>query len=135
MADTIQGGTYLTIDGTQHPGIEMWSLAEPVEIHESRPSGTVASPETAVRKDGGLKNPTISLGTVDTDYATFKELYAKNGTKVPVVGRPRNEAEAADNPSLSGNAVIELGSIEFAQGGIVRMSPTLHVDGALALTP
>ena len=129
MADTIVAGTYLSIAAVQKERVEKWEINHAIEIHESRPSGTLASPKTAADKDAGLADYTITFESVDTSFADYQTYYTQHGTKVAYEVRPKNLAVSATNPKLTGNAILELGSVPFEQGGIVRFSATLHCDG------
>lgn len=129
MADTITAGTFLSVAGTQRERVEKWEINHAVEIHESRPSGTLASPKTAADKDAGLADYTITFDSVDLSFTDYQAYYPLHGTKVAYEARPKNLAVSATNPKLTGNAILELGSVPFEQGGIVRFSATLHCDG------
>jgi len=108
---------------------EGWTWNAGGDIHESRPSSA-----SIVEKDGGLPNHNFTVDWVDASYALLQILWPLHLTTVAYELRPDDGIVAGTNPSLAGNAVLNIGSIPFTNGGIVRGSSTFEVDSVALAT-
>ncbi len=127
MADVISQ-SYVSIAGSQRTMAEGWTWNAGGDIHESRPSSA-----TIVEKDGGLPNHSFTVDWTDASFAFFQVLYPLQLTTTAYILRPDDAAKGGSNPQLAGNAVVNIGSVPFVNGGIVRGSSTFEVD-SVALT-
>lgn len=128
MAD-VQTQTYVDFGGSQRTSVEGFTWNAGGEIHESRPSSA-----TIVEKDGGLPNHSFSFDWVDAAYALLQILWPLHLTTGAYEVRPDDGSVTATNPSISGNGVLNLGSMPFTNGGILRVSSTVEVDSATLAT-
>ena len=124
MAD-VQSQTYVDFGGSQRTSAEGFTWNAGGEIHESRPSSA-----TIVEKDGGLPNHSFTFDWVDASYALLQILWPLHLTTGTYEVRPDDASVGGTNPKISGNGVLELGSLPFMNGQPLRGSSTVHVDSA-----
>ncbi len=124
MADVISQ-SYVSIASSQRSTAEGWTWNAGGDIHESRPSSA-----TIVEKDGGLANHSFTVDWVDASFALFQVLFPLQLTTTAYELRPDDANVGGTNPKLTGNAVVNIGSVPFVNGGIVRGSSTFEVDSA-----
>jgi hypothetical protein len=128
MADVITQ-SYVSVGGAQRTMAEGWTWNAGGDIHESRPSSA-----SIVEKDGGLPNHSFTVDWTDASYAFLQILWPIHMTTAAYELRPDDGSVSGTNPSLAGNCVVNIGSVPFTNGGIVRGSSTFEVDSATLAT-